>query len=199
VCDQPDEIVALDPRDPLLAAADGSAQAELERRKQIAKHFGLGAKHDSDAQSDDAHSELFSFLRSAFPGLANAMAEATLAAVKLGQRLVVPCAVPPDRRTADHHGRMALEASDQADDVARHTQPRAKNSAALGPRPQAIGDRLTGKIDDGVDHAVIGNLIEVGNQPERRPQSRGLGGDRAPALQMPLARSLISVGNSSGV
>src|SRR5262249_58302274 len=97
VRNQPDEVVTLDPRHPLLTAADRAAKAELERRKQIAEHPGLGAKHESDAQSDDAHSELLSPLRGAFPGVANAVAEAALAAVKLRERLVAPCAVPPDR------------------------------------------------------------------------------------------------------
>src|SRR5262249_13329838 len=68
---QPDEVVTLDPRHPLLTAADRAAKAELERRKQIAEHPGLGAKHESDAQPDDAHSELLSLLRRAFPGVAN--------------------------------------------------------------------------------------------------------------------------------
>src|SRR6516164_4875112 len=48
VRDQPDEIVTPDPRDPLLTAADGSAEAKFEWRKQIAEHSGFGAKHDSD-------------------------------------------------------------------------------------------------------------------------------------------------------
>ena len=108
VRDQPDEIVTLDPRHPLLAAADGAAEAELERRKQIAEHPGLGPQHEPDAQADHAHSEPFGFPRRAFPGVADAMAEAALAAVELGQRLVAPCAVPPDRRAADHHGGTAL-------------------------------------------------------------------------------------------
>src|SRR5215510_270341 len=120
VRDQPDEIITLDPGDPLLAAADGSAEAKLERRKQIAEHPGFGAKHESDAQPDDAHSELFGFSRRAFPRLADAMTEAALAAVELRQRLVLPCAVPPDCRAADHHGGTALEARDQADHLARH-------------------------------------------------------------------------------
>src|SRR5262249_29546068 len=123
VRDQPDEVVTLDPGDPLLAAADGSAEAKLERHKQMAEHPGFGAKHDSDAQPDDSHAELFSFPRRAFPGLANAMAEAALAAVELRLRLVPPCAVPPNCRAADHHGGTALQARDQADHVARHAQP----------------------------------------------------------------------------
>src|SRR5215471_7721670 len=97
VRDQPDEVVTLDPRHPLLTAADRTAEAELERRKQIAEHPGLSAKHETDAQPDDAHSELLSLLRRAFPGVANAVAEAALTAVKLRERLVAPCAVPPDR------------------------------------------------------------------------------------------------------
>src|SRR5262245_18757888 len=95
--DQADAVVTLDPRHPLLTAADRAAEAELERRKQIAEHPGLSAKHETDAQPDDAHSELLSLPRRAFPGVANAVAEAALAAVKLRQRLVAPCTVPPDR------------------------------------------------------------------------------------------------------
>ena len=80
----------------MLTAADRTAEAELERRKQIAEHPGLSAKHESDAQPDDAHSGLLSLAGRAFPGGANAVAKAALTAVKLRQRLVSPCAVPPD-------------------------------------------------------------------------------------------------------
>src|SRR6516165_6071384 len=85
VRDQPDEVVTLDPGHPLLTAADRTTEAELERREQIAEHPGLSAKHESDAQPDDAHSELLSPHRCAFPGVANAVAKAALAAVKLRQ------------------------------------------------------------------------------------------------------------------
>src|SRR4029079_10298623 len=95
----------------------------------------------------------------AFPGLADAMTEAALAAVELGQRLVTPGAIPPDRRTADHHARAALQASDQADHVARHAQPRSEYPAALGAGPQAVGDRLARGIDDGVDQRGGGGFI----------------------------------------
>src|SRR5262249_31408205 len=77
VHDQPDEVVTLDPRHPLLTAADRTAETELERRKQIAEHPGLSAKHETDAQPDDAHSELFSFPRRAFPGVANAVSDSS--------------------------------------------------------------------------------------------------------------------------
>src|SRR5260370_19594088 len=111
VRDQPDEIVALDPRHPLFTAADRAAEAELERSKQIAEHPALSAKYESDAQPDDANPELFGFSRRAFPGLADAMAEAALAAVELRQRLISPGAVPSHRRATDHHGGTALQAS----------------------------------------------------------------------------------------
>ena len=67
-----------------------------------------------------------------------------------------------------------LEARDEADDAARHAQPRAENPPALGTRPKSIGDRLAREIDDGIDRGVAGDLIEAGDQPERRPQLRRL-------------------------
>ena len=43
-------------------------------------------------------------------------------------------------------------------------------------RPQSVGERLAGEIDDGVDANVIGDLIEIGHEVEWRAQSGGLGG-----------------------
>jgi len=88
--DQPDEIIALDPRHPLRAAADRSAEAELEWHQQVGEHAAVGAEHEADAQAHHAGPLPLRFSRSPLPGLAQAMAEATLAAVELGQRLVSP-------------------------------------------------------------------------------------------------------------
>src|SRR5262249_10832201 len=106
--------------DPLFTAADGSAEAELEWRKQIAEHSGFGAKHDSDTQPNDAYPKLLGFSRSTFAGFADAVPEAALAAVKLGHRFVAPCAVPSHSPDTDHHGGPTLQARDQTPAIARH-------------------------------------------------------------------------------
>src|SRR5262245_51559460 len=104
------------------------------------------------------------------------MADPALAAVELGQRLISPCAVPTNCRAADQHGRTALQARDQTDDIARHPQARSENPPPFPPRPQAVGDRLAREIDDSVDGGVICDLIEPGDEPEGWLQRRRLCG-----------------------
>ena len=53
--DQADQIVALDPGHPLLAGADRSAEAELERRQHPREEAAFGAEHQADAQTNDPH------------------------------------------------------------------------------------------------------------------------------------------------
>ena len=56
------------------------------------------------------------------------------------------------RRLLERDLRLALEARDQLDDISGHIDARGYDPAALGLGPQAVADRLTGEIDDGVDH-----------------------------------------------
>jgi len=94
--DQANEIVALDPRHPLPAIAHGPAQAELEWRQHPAQEPTFGAEHEADPQPHDTRAVLPRVHRHALPGFAEAMTEAGLAAVELGQGFVLPQPVPAD-------------------------------------------------------------------------------------------------------
>src|SRR4051812_20904504 len=123
MCDQAHEIVALDPRHPLPPAAHRSAKSELKRGEQAAKHAVLDTEHEPDAQPNHPHAKAFRFARRALPRLTQAMAEATLAAVKFCELLIAPRAVPADGGAADEHRRPSFEPLDQTDQRARDSQP----------------------------------------------------------------------------
>jgi hypothetical protein len=80
----------------------------------------------------------------------------------------------PIAEAADEQGRRLFEPADQPHHVARHLQPRAQDAATLSERPRRVGDRLAGEVDDGVDALVARDLVERGDQPERRSERRGL-------------------------
>ncbi len=88
VRNQPHQIVALNPRHPLPAAADAAADAELEWREHARKQPALGAEHQADAQANRANAEPFGPLCGALDQVAGAMRERTLAAVELRQLFV---------------------------------------------------------------------------------------------------------------
>ena len=175
VGDQAHQVVALDPRHPLPAAADRAAEAEFERDEELAEHPALGAEHQADAQPHHPHAQALRLPRFALPGFAEAMREATLAAVELGERLVLPQPVPADGGAADQHRRSLLQPRDQTNDGTRHAQPRRQDLAPLAPRPQAVAGRLARKIDHGIDPRVVRDLREVRHDAQRWPQRRRLG------------------------
>ena len=172
--DQAHEIVALDPRHPLAAMADAAAEPEFERRQQPGEQAAVGAEHRADAQTHGAYAMTLGRHRGALPGLAEPVREAGLAAVELGQHLVLPQAIPADRGAAHQYGRLALEPRDQAHHVAGHAQARGKDAAAARDRPQAAVDRLAREIDDRVDRRVARDLVELRHQRVRWPQAGGL-------------------------
>src|SRR5882757_5696488 len=74
--DQAHQIVAFDPGHPLLARAERSAEAELERRQHPRDEATVGADHESDPQVSDAHAMIAGGAGRILPGLAQLMAEA---------------------------------------------------------------------------------------------------------------------------
>ena len=148
----------------------------------LRQHAALGAEHQADAQPHDPDAEPLGLYRRALPVVAEAEAEATLAAVEFGQHLVVARPVPADRGAADQHRR----ACGSSRLIRRTTLPVMRRREArirwrLPARPQAVRDRLARQVDDRVDRRVVGKLRQAGDQPERRVQRRGLARDRAPA------------------
>ncbi len=164
VGDEPHHVVARDPRDPLLTAPDHRAQPPPEQRQRLAEGAAIRREHDAEAQPYDAGAECVSLVRGPLPRLAQAMGEAALAAVELGERLVAPQSVPADGGRADEHCGPMLEPRDQPHDRARHPQPGREDQSALVERPRPSGDRLAGEIDDGVDGGILRHLAEIGDQ-----------------------------------
>jgi hypothetical protein len=102
------------------------------------------------------------------------MREATLGAVELGQRLVLPQAIPADGGTADQECRAAVEPIDQPHHRACHAYTRGQNAATPPQGPQAPRGWLAGEVDDGVDCRIVRNLREAGDEMERRSQQLDL-------------------------
>ena len=88
--------------------------------------------------------------------------------------LVLPQTVPADGGAADQHRGVRSQARDQADDGARHAQPRRRILRRLrrvqSPSPIGSPARL---ITTSI-RASFGICARLGNQPERRTQRRGL-------------------------
>src|SRR6185437_3941120 len=100
--------------------------------------------------------------------------EAVPALIGFRQRLVLPEPVPADCRITDEQRRRGIEAADQAHNLARYLQARTQDFAAFDRGPQTIGNRLTGKVDDGVDRCVVRDVVERRDEPERRREASRL-------------------------
>ena len=56
--DEAEHVVAIDPRHPLLAAADRTTGAELERQKHLCQRAAIVREHDAEAEDDEARERL---------------------------------------------------------------------------------------------------------------------------------------------
>src|SRR5262249_56194063 len=83
----------------------GAAEAERERQDEAREHAAAGAEHQPDAQPHDPRAEPLGAPGRALPGVADAVREAALAAVELGELLVLPQAVPAHGPRRDQHTR----------------------------------------------------------------------------------------------
>src|SRR6266481_2023462 len=106
---QTNKIVALDPQHPLLAAHEPTAETEFKRRQHPRDEAAIGPQYQADPQVDDAHAILGGRTRRVLPGLAQFVAETGVRFGGLGEHLILPEAIPADRRTADQHGRLAFK------------------------------------------------------------------------------------------
>jgi hypothetical protein len=152
--DQANEIVAFDPGHPLLSRSHRTAQSIFERRQHPRQQSALGSDHEADPQADQADAMFDGPTRRLLSGIAQLMAEAGMRLGGLGQRLILPKAVPADRRTIDEHAGPPLEAGNQANDSVGHFDAGIENLAALGPGPKPVADRLARQIDDGIDPGI---------------------------------------------
>src|SRR5215469_539995 len=123
VSDQAHQIVALDPGHPLRAGAERCAEPAAEARQQAAQQAAFGRERQADPQPDHTDAVALRAARRLLPGLADAVGEAVLAAVELGQRLVLPLTIPADRGGADQHLRGQLEARNEAYQLGGNAQP----------------------------------------------------------------------------
>jgi len=143
--DQPDEIVALDPRHPLLSRPERPAKPEFDGAA-YGQHAALGAEHETDAQAHDADAEAFRLHGGA---LQSAQSWREKHGRPSGAFVSVssPCGpLPANGRPVDEHGRLLVESLDQPDHIAGHAQGRGKDAVTLADGPRTIGDRLAGRL-----------------------------------------------------
>src|SRR5262249_59409012 len=103
--------------------SDRAAEPERERQHETRKHAAVGAEHEPDAEPHDPRAEPLGAPGRALPGVADAVREAALSAVELGELLVLPQAVPADGRGRDQHRRAVREPRDEPDDATGRAQP----------------------------------------------------------------------------
>jgi hypothetical protein len=135
MADQANQIVALDPGHPLPARSHRTAESKLERRQHPRQKSAFGADHKTSSQVNYPDAVFRRAARFLLPGRAEFMAEAGMGLGGFRQGLILPQAVPADRRPADQHRWPALQPRDQADDITRHVDPGIENLAALRVGP----------------------------------------------------------------
>jgi hypothetical protein len=175
VGDQAHQVVQVDPAHPVVSGPERPAQAELERRQHARQGPAVEGQDQADAQAHDAHAQVLGPQGRALPAPADRAREAVEPVGGLVQHLVAAQAVPADGRAADQHGGPAVQPGDQGDHGPGHRQAGADDPPALGGRPQAVGDRLAGQVDDGVDPRVAGDLVQVGDDADWGGQAGGGG------------------------
>jgi hypothetical protein len=75
--------------------------------------------------------------------------------------LVAPQAVPADGRAAHQHLGSLTQPGDQGHDGAGRLDAGVDDPPALDRRPQSLGDRFAGQVDDRVDAGLVRQLLQA--------------------------------------
>jgi hypothetical protein len=147
--DEARHVVAMDPRHPLLAAADGTTDEGAERRQHARERAADGGEHDAEAEADHAHAGALRRERLVLPRGADPGEEVAAGSRRLVERLVPVRAVVPDGGRAQQDAGPRLRRRDRGDEPPRRLDAAVADASLLLLRPTARGDRLAGQVHDG--------------------------------------------------
>ncbi len=170
-----DEVVAVDPRHPLLPAAERAADAEPEGEEHLRKRPAPLAEDDPDPRADETDPSGRGAPGRVLPGHRRLGEKAGAGPARLGQLLVPAVPVEADGRSVDEHAGPPLRGPERRADLFGGPGP-APDDPGLRGRGPALGDRLPGEIDDGVGAVDGGRQVAPGDGAGARgdPVVRGV-------------------------
>lgn len=166
--EQADDVVAMDPGDPLPARADRPAGKELERRQQLGQGPSCRVEHHADAHHGNAQPHALADQGGLLPLDADASQEVVAGRAILGQLLVAVRPVVADGRGVDQDAWIApgrpWTLRQRLDTVLGAAQPAVADHRLVGIVPAPAEDILAGQVDHRV--AVV-DLLHPGARLHR--------------------------------
>ena len=147
---QADEVLEVDPRQPLPTGSQRSAEAQARRGQHLRQGPAVGGEHDPDAHAGDANAQRGRRLGRGLPALAELGEVAVAAARRLVEHLVAAIAEVADGAGLDPHAGATREGLQRGGDALVEPDPRVLDRAASGVVPP-LQHRLAGEVDDRVD------------------------------------------------
>src|SRR5581483_310184 len=125
--------------------------AEPERRQHPGQGAAVGGQDDARPEVADPDPRLPGGGGRRLPGHADLGQEAVAGPARLGEHLVAPVAVIPDRRPRQERLRRAVEGGQRLRQQRRPPHPAVPDPGLLGVVPPFAPDALPRQMDDGAD------------------------------------------------
>src|SRR5947208_14175555 len=135
----------MDPRHPLRARTEWTADKELKLRNHLRQRASAPPKHDTGPHSDDAQAKRLSLLCLFFPLPAHRAQEVLSRRGFFGNDLVAPRPVIADRRGVEQEAGFLLCLPDSFDEAIRRLDAAGENFLLLAFCPPFCRDRFTGE------------------------------------------------------
>ena len=143
----------MDPRNPLLAVTQPSADEGAKRGQHPAERAAVAGEHHSEPQPHDPHPDGLGARGFVLPWPAHLGEEPRARRGGLVERLVAARAVVPDGRGADQDPWPRLRGAGGVDHGPRRLHTALEDRGLPRRRPPAAGDRLAGEVHDRVGGA----------------------------------------------
>src|SRR5205809_8119265 len=134
----------MDPRHPLCARTEWTADKELKRRSHLRQRASAPPKHDTGQHADDAQAKRLRLLCLVFPLPAHQAQEVLSRRGFFGNDLVAPSPVIADRRGVEQEAGVLLCLPDSFDEAIRRVDAAAENYLLLAFYPPSCCDSITG-------------------------------------------------------
>ena len=148
--DDVDEVVEVDPGDPLAAAADGATDVEAEGEEHLLERASVGGEDDAGAEEDGADADVGGFSGLGLPLDGELGEEVGARGCVFGEGFVVAGAIVSDGGCIDEASGRGVGSTDGFDDVVRCTDAGGSDLFFLRLGPAVCEDGLAGEVHDGI-------------------------------------------------
>ena len=148
---QANQIVEMNPRHPLTAAAQWASQTQPKRRQHFRQGTALLAQHDPDPRIHDADPRFGRRLGFPFPSHADLGQEIAARPRRLVQDLVAAVAVVAHSRNGNQDARRSSQSLEGRHQVTRAGHATVAYAGLLVRSPAALGDGFTGQVKNDVN------------------------------------------------